>query len=66
VNYEQNTKLLVKLGLYLVPVCYTKAQSYKPRATPGRAPFRQDMAEYPLAWTNIPFMDIYPHLGFRD
>ncbi len=22
--------------------------------------------EYPLAWTNIPFVDIYPHLGFRD
>ncbi len=22
--------------------------------------------EYPLAWTNIPFMDIYPYLGFRD
>ncbi len=22
--------------------------------------------EYPLAWTNIPPMGIYPHLGFRD
>jgi len=22
--------------------------------------------EYPLAWTNIPFMDIYPYLGFRN
>ncbi len=24
------------------------------------------LMEYPLAWTNIPFMDIYPYLGFRN
>lgn len=22
--------------------------------------------EYPLVWTNIPFRNIFPHLGFRD
>ncbi|QID33895.1 nucleotidyltransferase domain-containing protein [Pampinifervens florentissimum] len=28
---------------------------------------KEDLSkEYPLAWTNTPFVDIYPHLGFRD
>ncbi|MGC8852334.1 MAG: vWA domain-containing protein, partial [Hydrogenobacter sp.] len=37
---------------------------YDPKFLPLVEMWARGELEYPLAWTNIPFKVIYPHLGF--
>lgn len=60
------TKFLLECDQSIDVLVYRDTEFYREVLKNAKEFLLKSFEEYPLAWTNIPFRDTYPRLGFRD